>query len=65
MPINVTKIKIIMGDKDINNKELAKRMNKKESQISKLFKRKNPRPSTVKQLADALGVEPLEIVKEE
>lgn len=67
MPLNRQAVKKIMISKGITNAELAEKLGITTSGVSNLLNREVPtsRIKTISQLAKALDVEPLEIVKGE
>lgn len=65
MPIDVMLIKKIMLEKDITLDDLAKNANLSKSRISKILNSNaNLRNTTIKKLAGALNVKPVDILKE-
>lgn len=65
MPIDVMLIKKIMLEKDITLDDLAKNANLSKSRISKILNSNaNLRNTTIKKLAGALKVNPVDILKE-
>lgn len=67
MPIDRRAVKKIMITKGITNEDLANKLNVTKGRISNILNQdvNNSRVSTITKLANALEVEPLEIVKEE
>lgn len=65
MPIDAMLIRKIMLEKDINLNELAEKTNLSKSRISKILNSNaNLRNETIKKIAKALKVRPIDIVKE-
>lgn len=67
MKINKFKVKELMAQKKISNQsELAKMLGISKNQLSNILSEKfNPVKSNVVELADFLGVSPLEIIEEQ
>lgn len=67
MPIDRRAVKKIMITKGITNEDLANKLNVTKGRISNILNQdvNNSRVSTITKLANALEVEPLEIVREE
>lgn len=66
MKINKFKVKELMAQKEINNQtELADMLGISKNQLSNILSEKfNPIKSNVVELAEFLGVSPLEIIEE-
>lgn len=66
MPIDRQAVKKIMISKNITNEELAEKLKVSKGRISNILNKDvgNSRVETITKLANALDVEPLEIVKE-
>jgi len=67
LKINKFKVKELMAQKKISNQsELAKMLGISKNQLSNILSEKfNPVKSNVVELADFLGVSPLEIIEEQ
>ena len=65
MKINKFKVKELMAQKEINNQtELANMLGISKNQLSNILSEKfNPIKSNIVELADFLGVSPLEIIE--
>jgi transcriptional regulator with XRE-family HTH domain len=67
MPINIEAINKIMLNKGMNQVDLAKKMNVTKSRVSRILSDEvsNSQIKTIHSLATALGVEPVDILKED
>lgn len=65
MKINNSRIKTLMAKQALTIKALAGRMNTQANNLSTVLTRGTCRPETAIRIADALGVQLEEIVKEE
>lgn len=65
MEISKRKIKLLMAKQGLTTKALAERMNTQANNLSTVLTRETCRPDTAVRIADALGVQLEEIVKED
>lgn len=65
MEISKCKIKILMAKQGLTSKALAERMSTQANNLSTVLVRGTCRPDTARRIANALGVQLEEIVKEE
>ena len=67
MPLNINAINNIMINKKMNQVDLAKKMNVTKSRVSRILSDEvsNSQHKTIYSLANALGVEPKDILKED
>lgn len=65
MQIDSLKIKMIMLEKDLNNKSLAEKMNSSRQWLGAILDRGHATMNYISKIAKALEVEPKEIVKME
>lgn len=65
MEISKHKIKVIMAKQGLTTKALAERMNTQSNNLSTILMRETCRPDTATRIADALGVQLEEIIKED
>lgn len=65
MEISKRKIKFLMAKQGLTTKALAERMNTQANNLSTVLVRGTCRPDTATRIANALGVQLEEIVKEE
>ena len=65
MEISKRKIKFLMAKQGLTTKALAERMDTQPNNLSTVLTRETCRPETAARIANALGVQLEEIVKEE
>lgn len=65
MEISKLKIKILMARRGMTIKVLAEQMNAQANNLSTVLMRGTCRPDTARRIAEALGVDVTEIIKEE
>ena len=65
MRISKRKVLIAIADAGLNIRKLAERIGMKPQNLSTILSRGSCRPETAKKIADGLGVEIQEIIKEE
>ena len=65
MEISKRRIKVLMAKQGLTTKALAERMNTKSNNLSTVLTRETCRPETATRIANALGVQLEEIIKEE
>ena len=65
MEISKRKIKFLMAKQGLTTKALAERMNTQANNLSTVLVRGTCRPATLGRIARALGVDVVEILKEE
>lgn len=65
MEISKRRIKVLMAKQGLTTKALAERMNTQANNLSTILTRETCRPDTATRIANALGVQLEEIIKEE
>ena len=65
MKLDVLKIKLIMARKELNQTDLAKKCGMRRQVLNAIFIRETCTLKTIGKIANALGVDVTEIVKEE
>lgn len=65
MRISKHKIKILMAKQELTTKALAEKMNAQANNLSTILMRETCRPETAARIANALGVQLEEIVRED
>lgn len=65
MEISKRKIKVLMAKQALTTKALAERMNTQANNLSTILTRQTCRPETAVRIANALGVDVTELLKEE
>lgn len=65
MEISKRRIKILLAKRGMTTKALAERMNTQPNNLSTVLTRETCRPDTANRIANALGVQLEEIVKED
>ena len=65
MKLNVRKIKLILAEQEMNQSDLAAKIGVNRQQVNDLLSRETCTLKSLGRIANALGVKPAEIIKED
>lgn len=65
MKLNVRKIKLILAEQEMNQSDLAVKIGVNRQQVNDLLSRETCTLKSLGRIANALGVKPAEIIKED